>query len=139
MKNKKSGVLAAIAVAAVAAVAYLAFRTKDGRGGGGGGNGGGGNTTPGLNFGPMADSIFNAMDGYGTNFGTIKTEIGKLKSMDDWNALLQAYGSRTVSSGNWNIFVSDYQGELPGALRDELRDGQISDLNTILGKFGASI
>jgi len=100
---------------------------------------GGGNGSTSLNYSEMADALFEAMDGYGTGNSTIETELKKLKSRSDWDALVIAYGTRTVSSGIGNIFVSDFTGTLPEALNDELDSSELADVNTILNKIGVTI
>jgi hypothetical protein len=91
-----------------------------------------GGVTQGLNFKAMADSIYEAMDGYGTSFQIIINEFVKLNNNYDFDALYKAYGTRTVSSGAGNVFVSDYTGDLLGALKDELDANEISKINTLL-------
>jgi hypothetical protein len=87
----------------------------------------------------MANKIFDAMDGYGTGNTTIETELKKLKSKSDWDALVRAYGTRTISSGIGNIFVSDFTGDLPACLNDELDSDELEDANEILNKIGVTI
>lgn len=142
MKKNKTGILAALVVAALAVGAYFALRDKKGGEDDGddpNGGGGSGETTPGLKFSAMADTIFDAMDGYGTNEDDIEQELEKLKSRGDWNALVAAYGTRTLSSGRGNIFQSDFTGDLESCLRNELDGDEQSDVNEILKKIGVSI
>ena len=131
MKNK--GLITTLVVVGLGVSAYFLFlRKKDN------GNGGGASTSD-LDFLSMANKIFDAMDGYGTGNTTIETELKKLKSRADWDALVQAYGTRTVSSGTGNIFQSDFTGTLPEALNDELDSSELQRANEILNKIGASI
>jgi len=133
MKNK--GLVTTLVVVGLGVAAYFLFLRKkdDGNGGGGGGE------TSDLDFLSMANKIFDAMDGYGTGNGTIETELKKLKSRADWDALVEAYGTRTISSGTGNIFQSDFTGTLPEALNDELDNSELTRANEILNKIGASI
>lgn len=132
MKNK--GVVTTLVVVGLGVAAYFLFlRKKDD------GNGGSGAGTSDLDFLSMANKIFDAMDGYGTGNTTIENELKKLKSRSDWDALVRAYGTRTISSGSFNIFQSDFSGTLPEALNDELDSSELQRANEILNKIGASI
>ena len=133
MKNK--GLITTLAVVGVGVVAYFLFLRKKDDGGGGESGGEASN----VDFLAMANKIFDAMDGYGTGNTTIETELKKLKSKSDWDALVRAYGTRTISSGTGNIFVSDFTGTLPEALNDELDTSELTRANEILNKIGASI
>jgi len=151
-KKATTTIIAVSALALVGLGAYLVFGRKKGQptpapdpndqgngdnGDNGGGNGGSGSQAP--DFTEMADTIFEAMDGYGTNFTDIKAEVSRLRSRSEWNSLVSAYGIRTVDSGAGNIFVGNFTGDLAECLKDELRSSQIAELNTIIGKFGVSI
>jgi hypothetical protein len=133
--NKK-GLIATLVVVGLGAAAYFLFlRNKDGRGSNGG-NGGGEDDNK---FLPMANSLFDAMNGYGTGEDTIEKELKKLKSKNDWDALVRAFGTRTLSSGTWNVFQSDFTGTLPECLNDELDSSELESVNQILSKIGVSI
>jgi hypothetical protein len=103
---------------------------------GGNTGGGGGTTTPSdlssNQIRTIADDIFNAMDGYGTNEDSILADFKKLKTNNDFDNLVNAFGTRTVSSGTGNIFMSDFTGELSACLREELSSGWIADINAAL-------
>lgn len=132
--NKK-GLIATLVVVGLGAAAYFLFlRNKNGRGGGGGEN-----SEIDEKMLPMANSLFDAMNGYGTGEDTIKKELQKLKSKDDWDALVRAFGTRTISSGTWNVFQSDFTGTLPDCLNDELDSSELESVNQILSKIGVSI
>lgn len=109
---------------------------------GGGNDGGGGNTGSGnlsnAQITKIADDIFNAMDGYGTNEQDIVDSFKKLRTNDDFNALVQAFGTRTISSGAGNIFQSDFNGNLRECLYDELSDSWIEQINNVLRNNGIS-
>lgn len=143
-KETLNGVIAGGVILGLGLVAYLVFKKK--------GNSpspvplppnpdpyGGGNGVSNLDFTKMADSIFDAMDGYGTGNNTIEKELKKLKSKADWNALVSAFGTRTISSGTGNIFQSDFTGNLTECLNDELDSDELEDANEILNKIGVSI
>ena len=144
-KETLNGVIAGGVILGLGMVAYLVFNKK------GKGvpnpippmpdpynpNGGGGVSN--LNFSTMAKSIFDAMDGYGTGNTTIENELKKLKSKADWDALVSAFGTRTISSGTGNIFQSDFTGNLTECLNDELDSDELEDANEILNKIGVSI
>lgn len=141
--KKNKALVTVLAVVGIGAAAYFLFLKKKGERNGGGGNGGGGNRGGGggqvnQDFLPMANAIFDAMDGYGTNEETIETELKKLRSKSDWNALVNAFGTRTISSGKWN-FQDDFTGNLTECLNDELDSSEIQSVNQILNKIGVSI
>lgn len=95
-----------------------------------------GGVTQGLNFKSMADSIYEALDGYGSSFQPIMDEFAKLNNNSDFDALYNAYGTRTVSSGRGNVFVSDYTGDLSGAIKEDLSKTEIGKLNSVLSNKG---
>ena len=104
------------------------------QGGGGVSQGGG---TSNLNFRQMADDLFDNMNGCGTAWddGTSDGIVGKmsqLRSNADFDALVSAYGSRTITC--W--LSSSYTGNLVGALQSELSSGEIEEINNILSSNG---
>lgn len=148
-KETLNGVIAGALILTLGLVAYLVFNKKAG---GtlpnpnpplpdpyGGGGSGGGSGVSNLNFSAMADSLFNAMDGYGTGNTTIENELKKLKSKADWNALVDAFGTRTISSGSFNVFQPNFTGNLPECLNDELDSSELESANKILNKIGVNI
>ncbi len=146
MKNKTKIIVYSGLALVAGVVAYKYFKgakvtaagTSGNNGGGGTGieNEGGGGM---LNFKTLADTIFNAVDGYGTDEATITSAFSKLKSDADMNNLIAAYGVRTASSGFGNIFVDDYNGGLFDTLKNELRSSEIATINTNLSKQGVAI
>lgn len=144
-KETLNGVIAGGVILGLGMVAYLVFNKK------GKGvpnpnppmpdpynpNGGGGVSN--LNFRAIADSLFDAMDGYGTGEDTIEKELKKLTTKADWNALVEAYGTRTLNCGTGNPFCSDFTGDLSDCLNDELDEDELEDVNEILNKIGVSI
>lgn len=142
--NKQKKIITAIVLGGLALGALLIFRKRSGSGPGNGtlpGGGGGGffPTVGALDYAGMADTIHQAMDGYGTAETTIENEILKLRNKDDWNALVAAYGTRKISSGFGNFFQPDFVGDLPSGLKSELDDAELADLNANLRKIGVSI
>lgn len=146
--NKQKKIITAIVLGGLALGALLIFRRKGGSrpedctlpGGCNGGGGGGIFPTIGaLDYAGMADTIHQAMDGYGTGETTIENEILKLRNKGDWDALVSAYGTRKISSGTGNIFQPDFVGDLPSGLKSELDDTELADLNANLRKIGVSI
>jgi hypothetical protein len=101
-------------------------------------DGGGGGVISASQINKMANDIFNAMDGYGTDEDTILVIFQKVKTDSDFDALVRAFGSRTISSGSGNIFVSDFTGDLSSCLRDELSPSWIDDINAALQRNGVS-
>jgi len=105
-------------------------------GGGGGSNNGGGGGTQNLDFTSLANQLFDAFDGYYTREDEIKTVFESLRSNADYDALKSAYGVREVSSGRFNIFVKNFEGDLPATLRDELDSDELAEINQILANKG---
>jgi hypothetical protein len=93
-------------------------------------------TTKGINFYNLADDLFSAMDGYGTDEQTIYDTFNKLGNQFDFAALVKAYGNRTLSSGFGNVFVPNFTGDLVASLKDELSGSEIATLNQILTSKG---
>lgn len=89
-------------------------------------------------FKKMADNIFEAMSGWGTNLSVIYNEMAKLRNNDDVSYLIQAYGIREVPAGKLNP-VPDFGGNLPEALGNELSSSEIANLNKILSDNGITI
>lgn len=92
--------------------------------------------TPSLNFSKMADAIFDAMDGYGTNSNNINAVLFSLNTDADFDTLYNAYGVRTVSSGAGNIFVDDFTGNMVQCIKDDCDSSEIRDFNKILAQKG---
>lgn len=82
----------------------------------------------------MADKLFSAMDGAGTNENSIIEVLGKLRTKSDWYALVKAFGVKKSSS-----WLSGYQGNLVQWLNDELDDEERKMVNDILAKFDTQI
>jgi hypothetical protein len=82
----------------------------------------------------ISTDLFDAMDGYGTEEDTIFSSFEKIKTDADFDAVVKAFGTRTISSGRGNVFQSDYNGDLIGALKNELSSTEIEQLNSILQK-----
>jgi hypothetical protein len=140
MKKNKT-LVTVLVVLGLGAAVYFLTRKKGGSGNGGGGNGGGGTGIEG-DYLTIANNLFDIFNGYGTvgtGANAVVAELKKLRSRSDWDKLVAAYGTRTVSSGTWNIFVSDFTGTLPECLRDELDSSELEDVNQELSRIGVSI
>ena len=150
-KKTKDGIITASIVIAAAYLLYKIFNKKGALGTTFGGSSGvvipnptlGGTigTAQTMNeskFKEIADKIFNAFEGYGTDTTTIKNQFALLKNNDDLMGLVAAYGIREISSGSYNP-LPDFTGNLPEAIGNELSQSQISDLNSILVKSGITI
>ena len=74
-----------------------------------------------------------------TSESKIYNILNRLQKNTDWNTLVTAYGTRKLSSGAGNIFVKDFNGNLPDSLRNELDNSEIKAVNQILSKIGVSI
>jgi hypothetical protein len=89
-----------------------------------------------FNANKVANDIFDSMDGYGTDWDTIVSSFNKVKTDADFDALVVAFGTKTVNSGTGNIFVSNFTGDLIACLNDELDSSELEEINTILQKKG---
>jgi len=78
-----------------------------------------------------AQSIFTAMDGYGTDEDTILGIFKNIKNDADFAMISNAYGVREVSSGAYNP-EPNYKGSMSGALTSELSQWYKDELNKIL-------
>ncbi len=142
--DKQKKIITAIIVGGLALGALLILRRRGSSGPGdgtlpGGGDGGIFPTIGALDYQGMADRIFQAMNGYGTDESAIENEIIKLRNKTDWDNLVAAYGTRKLSSGRGNVFQMDFTGTLPQALKSELDEEELADLNANLRKIGVSI
>jgi hypothetical protein len=149
-KKTKDGLITASIVIAAAYLLYKIFNKKGASSTSYGGSGvvvpnptlgGTIGTAPTMNeakFKEIANKIFNAFEGYGTDTTAIKNQFALLKNNDDVMGLVAAYGIREISSGNYNP-LPDFTGNLPEAIGDELSQSEISDLNSILVKNGITI
>ena len=146
-KKLQRGIITSVVVLVAGLAAYKLLTGKKGKSednagggnsGGGGNTGGGGRPNPNLDFRSLANQLFDAFDGYGTSNSKIKEIFKLLKSNADYDALKSAYGVREVSSGRWNIFQSNFEGDLPATLRDELDSDEVAEINQILTSNGIS-
>ncbi len=82
----------------------------------------------------MANQLFTAMDGYGTDFNAIVTVFSQLKNDADFLAVSTAYGIREVSSGKLNP-EPNFTGTLVAALGTEL-GSSISGFGWLIPLYG---
>lgn len=150
-KKTKDGIITVSIVIAAAYLLYKIFNKKSISNPNEGGNGGvvitdpisGGTigtapTMPPAKFKEIADKVFGAMNGYGTDTDEIKNQFALLKNNDDVMSLIATYGIREISSGKYNP-TPNFIGNLPEAIANELSQSEISELNSILVKSGISI
>jgi hypothetical protein len=79
----------------------------------------------------LANKLFQAMDGYGTDENSILSAFYSLRNNADFLALIAAFGTREISSGSWNP-EANFNGTLTAALANELDIDYIIKLNNIL-------
>lgn len=89
-------------------------------------------------FKNIADKMFNAMSGWGTDTSVLYNNFALLKNNDDVMSLISSYGIRDLPSGKLNP-IPDFGGNLPEALASELSQGEIDAINTTLSRNGINI
>lgn len=82
----------------------------------------------------MADKLFIAMDGAGTDEDAIKEVIAKLRTKSDFYALVKAFGVRKSTS-----WWSNFSGNLIQWLANELGGNDRKEVNDMLAKFNVQI
>lgn len=82
----------------------------------------------------MAGQLYTAMHGAGTDEKSIYRILEKLKTVDDWNALIKTFGIK--EKGTW---FTPFRGNLLDWLQDELTSKELKKCNEILGLIGATI
>jgi hypothetical protein len=92
-------------------------------------------------FKEIADKIYVAFNGYGTDLnGTngLINQFSLLRNNDDLMALIAAYGIREVDGGMWNP-LPNFKGNLVQTIGNELSNSEISQINSTMVKSGISI
>jgi len=84
-------------------------------------------------YSAWANQLFTAMNGYTSDEAAVYRVFVNMKNNADVLKLIDAYGIRTLSSGNWNP-APDFKGTLSGALSEEFDTKEIAALNDILAK-----
>lgn len=87
--------------------------------------------------GSIANAIFAAMDGYGTDEDAIVYQMGKIKNNADFLLVQTKYGIRTVSSGRFNP-EPNYKGNLAGSIGSECSTYWTKKINSALAKKGVT-
>lgn len=83
----------------------------------------------------MANQLYVAMKGAGTDTDSIWRVCGRLKTKDDWYALVKAFGVKSVS-----YWFYSFSGTLYDWLQDELSAREIRKLNEeVLAKIGVAL
>ena len=86
-------------------------------------------------FEKMADDLFEAMDGIGTDTATVFSTFKKLKNDADFIKLNAAFG---VRAGSDNLFGLMEDEDLAGWIKDDLSSTEITKLNGQLKAQGIS-
>lgn len=86
-------------------------------------------------YSKMADDLFDAMDGFGTNTNVIYNTFKLLKNDADFIKLDTAFGVREASD---NLFGLMEQEDLTGWIKDDLSTSEIAKLNKQLANQGIS-
>jgi hypothetical protein len=136
--NKKL-IIGAVVVAAVGAALLLKKKPESQNspnGGSGNTSSNGASVASNLNYTSLANQLFEAFDGYGTDNSVVMGVFAKLTSDADFAALRAAYGVREISSGKFNIFNSNFDGDLQATIVNEMSASEIVKLNQILKSKG---
>jgi hypothetical protein len=140
-KKTKKTIITALVIGVIGYALYKAFTPTPPTNNGGGGNGGGTppngsgtppNTTQNLDFNALANTLFDAFNGVGTKNDVWRSVLIKLKNQADWDALLKAYGTKTITAG-WGGFIKTCSDcDLVKSFKSELSSTELEQLNTIL-------
>ena len=133
MDNKKLITLGVVVVGGFLVYKFIIKGGNKNNNNGGGGTASGGKLSS-TQLSKMATDLFEAMDGYGTDYNTIFSNFQKIKTDADFDNLVTAFGTRTINSGTGNIFVDDFKGDLSACLVDELDSTELAQINEILAK-----
>lgn len=82
----------------------------------------------------MADQMFIAMNGAGTNSDDIYKIVSLLKTRTDWLKLVQSFGVKESSS-----WYSSFSGNLVEWLSDELDSSEKAKINYSLQRFNVQV
>jgi hypothetical protein len=85
----------------------------------------------------IANALFTAMDGYGTDETGIVNQFKKVKNNADFLKVQTAFGTRTISSGRFNP-EPNYKGTMAGALGSELSAYYTALINRSLKSRGVT-
>ena len=83
----------------------------------------------------MAENLFEAMTGIGTDVDSIYTTLSRLKSQADWFKLIDVYGVREHSQSSYMGFWS-FTGNLVESLNNELKSSEKARVSNILASIG---
>lgn len=83
----------------------------------------------------MAENLFEAMNGFGTDEDYIYTTLSKLKSEADWYKLIDVYGVREHSDSAYGGFWC-FKGNLIESLNNELSSSEKARVSSILASIG---
>ena len=89
----------------------------------------------------LAEKIFAAFNGFGTDVNGnngLMNLFATVKNNYDLMGVVAAYGIREVSSGSWNP-LPNFEGNLPETIANELSDSEILKINSVMVKSGVSI
>lgn len=86
----------------------------------------------------LANQIFDAMNGCGTNEDAIMSAFSEIRNAMMFQAVVNNYGSRTISSEWWCFGVKSFTGNLSESLRNELSQSYIDQINAMLAQNNIS-
>ena len=83
----------------------------------------------------IANKLFVAFDGYGTDYRAVKDSIFQLKNDADVLSVIKSFGIREISSGRFSP-EPNLKGSLSEAMTSELSESQAKEINDYLAKQG---
>lgn len=86
-------------------------------------------------YNKMADDLFVAMDGYGTDSEVVFSTFKKLKNDADFIKLDSAFGVKTATDNLFGLMEAE---DLSGWIKDDLSQTEIQRLNKQLANQGIS-
>lgn len=83
----------------------------------------------------IANELFTALNGYGTNYDAVLHALVRVKNDIDMLAVIKSFGVREISAGAWSP-EPNFKGTLGQALVEELSAKEKTALNNMLARKG---
>ena len=85
----------------------------------------------------MADTLYTAMEGLGTDYDTVKSTLIKLNNESDFFQLEKSFGNRAAYT--WLYVYTPFAGTLIQWLSDELNEDQKAEITVLLASKNITI